>query len=179
MKRIEYKIRDVNLEWLETILEDHQATKTFEGELFTTYFDKSGEEFVKSGQRLSVRHKGSHATITFRDKYSKLASGDVQEYTLEADDAEAATNLLLAVGFKKFKTFKNYRYDYKVDCKIDCITISFDKYLDDLEFIPEFMTIEGDSEEKIMKWVEKFGYLKSDCEAISVVDLIKDYRSKK
>lgn len=174
MKRIEYKIRKVNRQWLETVLEDHQAVKTFEGELFTTYLDKPGEEFIKAGQRLSVRHKGNNATITFRDKYSKLADGDVVEYTMEVDKASEAVNLFEAIGFRTFKTFRNYRYDYKVNG----VTVSFDKYLDDLEFIPEFMTIEGDSEESVMTWVTKFGYQREDCEAISVVDLIKDYRNK-
>ncbi len=174
MKRVEYKITDVNRPWLEDVLYKHGFEKTFEGEMSDIYYDRNQDGFLKKGKRVTLRTKGSLSKLSFRDKYNDLGLGIVDEWEVEVSDGEMMDQIMLGLGFNHFRVFKKYRYDYAKEGMI----ISFDKYTGDLSYIPEFMMLEGNSEEEIFEWAEKFGYTNDDCQAISVLDLIEMYKKK-
>lgn len=176
MKRLEYKIAEVNREWLEDILYKHDAEKTFEGEMLDIYYDRSSDNFLKKGKRLVLRNKGNVSKLSFRDKYNDIGMGIIDEWEVEVSDGEMMDQIMMGLGFNHFKTFKKNRVDYH--SVKDDVYISFDKYSGDLSFIPEFMMIEGASDKRIFSWAEKFGYKEEDCQAISVIDLIEYYKKK-
>ncbi len=175
MQRIEYKIRDVNRKWLEDVLYKHGAEKIFEGEMKDIYYDNPLDNFMKKGKRITLRTKGATSKLSFRDKYNDLGIGIVDEWEVEVSNGDMMDKIMLGLGFEHFKVFKKYRVDYHKDDVI----ISFDKYLGDLDSIPEFMMIEASSEEEVFKWAELFGYTRDDCEALSVLDIIGFYTKDK
>lgn len=175
MQRVEYKIKDVNRKWLEDVLYKHGAERIFEGNLKDIYYDNPRDNFVKKGKRITLRTKGSVNKLTYRDKYDGLGIGVLDEFEVEVSDGEMMDKIMLGLGFTHFKMFKKYRVDYGKDDVI----ISFDKYLGDLDHIPEFMMIEANSDEEVYKWAELFGYTEDDCEAISVLELIDFYNKRK
>lgn len=175
MQRVEFKIREVNRKWLEDVLYKHGAEKIFEGELKDIYYDNPRDNFLKKGKRITLRTKGSISKLTFRDKYNDLGVGLIDEWEVEVSDGDMMDKIMIGLGFEHFKMFKKYRFDYNKDDVI----ISFDKYLGDLDYIPEFMMIEASNEEDVYKWAELFGYKEDDCEALSVLDLIESYKKKR
>ena len=173
MKRVEYKIKEVDRAWIETVLLDNGAVKVFEGDLITTYFNRKDDDFMASGRRLSLRYKANKSVLTFKDKYNDVGVGVADEFSVEVSDPHLMKGILAGMGFISFKTFRKYRYDYQ----IGETTFSFDKYQDDFEYVPEFMMIEAESKEEVVKWAQKFNHNESECEIISVLELIQLYKN--
>lgn len=171
-ERTEFKILEVDREWIAKLLLKNGAKQIFEGEIVTTYFDKPSENLVKSGRRLRLRKKGEKTTISLRDKYLESLKGFVHEVEVEIGDHDEMLKMLKTLGYMEFKVFSKYRYDFEAGSAI----ISFDKYKGDYANIPEFMMIEADNEEEVYEWAEKMGYSKKDCVAISIIDLINKYQ---
>lgn len=174
MQHFEYKIREINREWVEKVLQDYDFKKTFEGEVFTTYFDSADKKFLQSGKRLSVKSKGDKHTITYRDPYKEVGFGVSDEFEVEVSEPYLMSKIIEELGFHEFKTFKKFRVDYHVENVI----LSFDKYLEEFSYVPEFLMLESDSEDAIFTWAERLGYTRDECEAISVLELIKKYKPK-
>lgn len=175
MQRVEFKIKEVDRKWLEDVLYKHGAEKIFEGELKDIYYDNPRDNFLKNGKRITLRTKGSVSKLNYRDKYQELGIGVHDEFEVEVSDGEMMDKIMRGLGFEHFKMFKKYRYDYNKDD----IIISFDKYLGDLDYIPEFMMIEAPSEDIAYEWAERFGYTEDDCEVLSVLDIIEFYKKKR
>ncbi|WKZ31566.1 MAG: CYTH domain-containing protein [Candidatus Dojkabacteria bacterium] len=170
-ERTEFKILEVDRQWIAGVLAKSGAKLIFEGEIVTTYFDKPSENLVRSGRRLRLRKKADVATLSLRDKYLESLKGFVHEVEVEVSNYDEMLKMLKTLGYQEFKVFSKYRYDYEVDD----VVVSFDKYQGDYDKIPEFMTIEADDEDEVYEWAERLGYAKKDCVAISIIDLINKY----
>jgi adenylate cyclase class IV len=173
MARVEYKIREVNREWLEGILINAGAVRKLDKEIFTSYYDiKGDEQFIKTGKRLSVSDGGDTGFISFKDKYSEKGEGISDELVVEVSDPLLMDKILSELGYTPYKTFKKKRIEFHHGPTV----ITFDKYLGEFEYIPEFMIIESDTEEHVAEWIEQMGYHKEDAEIITVLNLIKYYK---
>lgn len=168
---VEFKILNVDREWITKVLKKHGAELIFNGEIVTEYFDRETDNFIKDGKRLRLRNKADTTRLAFRDSYNEDRLGEVDEVEIEVNDIENTRKLLKSIGFESFKRFKKYRYDYKVGNSF----ISFDNYREDLKYIPEFLTIEAPMESIAFKWAERFGYQRKDCKVITVTELINKY----
>ena len=174
MRRTEFKIREVNRKWIEKVLVKNGFKNVFEGQITTIYYDKKEDDFLKMGKRITLRIKGDKAKLSYRDKYNEVGLGVVDEYEVSIGDGDMMDQILVGLGFERFKVFKKHRFDYQHGNVI----VSFDQYIGEYEYIPEFMMIESDSEDEVFEWAEKFGYVPEDCEPISVLDLINMYGKK-
>ncbi|GAB4156830.1 MAG: class IV adenylate cyclase [Candidatus Dojkabacteria bacterium] len=173
MKRIEYKIREVSKARVLPILEAVGATKLFEGEMTTTYYDNPMVGFVKNGKRVSMRTKGEDTFLTFKNKYSNLNVSVADEYEVQLSDPRTFEKILEGLEYEPFIKFQKKRIDYK----LDDVTFSFDKYLGEYDFVPEFLTIESDNDPIIFYWAQELGFSPEQCESITILDLIKEYQS--
>lgn len=169
MKQIEYKIRDVNRELIAPFLETFGASKVFEGEIMTTYYDSKPLNFINSGKRLSLRTKGENSLLTYKNKYTDLEMSVSDEFEVEVTNPLAMNRILEGLGYEQFIKFHKFRVDYK----IDNVGFSFDKYKGEYEHIPEFLTIESDNEAIILYWAQELGIDRRRLEAITILDLIK------
>lgn len=172
MSRVEYKIREVKSDWLEKALLKYGARKIFEDEVFTTYYDRIDGNFMKLGKRLTVSKQGDAGVLSFKDKYNSPGIGVSNEITVEVLDPLLMDKVMVALGFTHFKTFKKFRKEYQYDS----ITLTFDKYREELDFIPEFLIIEADKEKDAFEWAEKLGYKEESLKVTTVLELIKYYK---
>jgi len=172
MKQIEYKIREVKREIITPLLENFGATKLYEGEMSTTYYDSKALNFVASGKRLSMRTKGSKSFMTFKNKYHDLDLSVSDEYEVEVTNPLAMNGILEGLGYEQMMKFHKERLDYK----IDDVTFSFDRYLGEYAFIPEFLTVEATNEAIIFYWAEELKIDRNRFESITIIDLIKHYK---
>jgi len=172
MKQIEYKIREVKRDVIIPILKGFGATKLYEGEMSTTYYDSKALNFVNSGKRLSMRTKGDKTFMTFKNKYHDLDLSVSDEYETEVTDPLAMNNILEGLGYEQMMKFHKERVDYQ----IDDVIFSFDRYIGEYAFIPEFLTIEAGNEAIIFYWAEGLEIDRKRLESITILDLIKYYQ---
>ena len=174
MKQIEYKIRNISKAVLSPRLETFGASKLFEGEIVTTYYESKALNFTASGKRLSMRTKGDFTMLTYKNKYHDLEVSVSDELEVEVTNPLAMNGILEGLGFEQMMKFHKNRTDYR----IDNATFSFDKYIGEYSFIPEFLTIESDNEAIIFYWAEELGIDREKLEGITILDMIKEYQSK-
>jgi predicted adenylyl cyclase CyaB len=175
MKQIEYKVKDIKRELIAPFLDTFGASKTFEGEIITTYYDSKPLNFINSGKRLSMRTKGENTFLTFKNKYRDLEMSVSDEFEVEVTDPLAMNRILEGLGYEHFIKFHKNRLDYK----IDNVSFSFDRYIGEYSHIPEFLTIEADNEAIIFYWAQELGIDRRRLEAISMLDLIKQYSNSR
>lgn len=176
MARLEYKVREVNRSSMQSLLEQYQAELLFDGEVFTAYYDKVHSDFINNGKRLTVTStKDGHGIISFRDKYKEKGENLPDEYEVEVSDPELMDKILSGVGFTHFMNFNKHRTEFYIE-EFNLIVI-FEKYLGDLDYIPEFMIIEAEEESDLNSWIEHAGISEDQLMQVSVMDLIKHYRA--
>lgn len=172
MKQIEYKIREVSQNKYSEMLEGLGATKVFEGEMSTVYYDNSKLGFVAMGKRLSLRTKGDQTLLTYKNKYSDLELSVSDEYEVVVDEPLVMNGILEGMGYTQLSKFHKRRVDYKVDNAF----FSFDRYIGEYSFIPEFLTIESDTDAIAYYWADELGIDRKRLESITILDLVKQYR---
>lgn len=175
MRQVEFKVRDARHETYRPRLEGFGAAKTFDGDITTTYYNNEDSSFMSTGKRLSMRTKGDHTLMTFKNKYSGLEVNVSDEFEVEVEDPLAMSRILEGMGFTPAVQFHKERVDYL----IDDVYFSFDKYLGEYSFIPPFLMMESGNEAIILYWADELGIERKSLEAITVLDLIKEYKTKK
>ena len=65
----------------------------------------------------------------------------------------------------------------RTEYQLGNVKIVFDKYLDDLAHIPEFLEIETESLPEIIEFLPKIGFSESDCKTWGVNELIEFYKN--
>lgn len=171
MKEIEVKILNVGHKDLEEKLFSLGAKKIFDGELYAEFFD-NGTRIRDAKESFRLRKEGEIVKLVYKKKREKSFGAKIREETeIEVNDFDIAKELILALGFKVFKILRKRRVSYK----LGSVKFEFDKYYDDNAFIPEFMEIEGETEEEIYKYAELLGFTKEDCKDYSGKHLVKLY----
>jgi adenylate cyclase class IV len=96
----------------------------------------------------------------------------MEETEIITDDFNQAIKLLQNLGQKLAEGgIRKTRTSYKLNnCKIE-----FDNHLDRYEFIPEYLEIEGTSEDKIFETAKLIGFTKKDCNNWNTSKVIEYY----
>ena len=84
----------------------------------------------------------------------------MEETEIITGNFETSIKLLEKLGHIKTEGgIRKYRTSYKLNnCKIE-----FDKMLDNYNFVPEFLEIEGTSEKEIFEIAKQLGFSQSQC----------------
>ncbi len=162
---IEYEIRvlEINHEELIKKLESLGAEFKFSSLQQRYVYDlkpKSDNKWIR------LRTNGQKSTITIKDIEAKSIDG-TKELEIEVDDFAKANELLELLGYKNRGFQENKRTQYI----LDGVEIDLDKW----PLIPEYVEIEGNSEEEVYQCLEKLGLKDSKIVTLDVASIYSYY----
>ncbi|MCK4662967.1 MAG: class IV adenylate cyclase [Bacteroidales bacterium] len=172
MKETEIKILEINRKEIEKKLIDIGAKKVFEGDMTATFWDFKDNSLKKSKQIFRLRKEGEKTTLTFKKPVQDSSAKVSQEFEVKVSDFSKMLMILEALGFINILIMKKHRISYK----FENINFEIDNYVDDFDFVPEFLEIESDNFDSIINILEKIGYSKDDYVKFSATELINHYR---
>ncbi len=115
---------------------------------------------------IRLRTDGMTTTLTIKDLKSKTIDG-TKELEIVVDDFERTNEVLETLGFhnRGFQENKRTRYI------LDGVELDLDKW----PMIPEYLEIEGKSENDVYNCLEKLGIKKEDTVALDVASIYTHY----
>jgi predicted adenylyl cyclase CyaB len=174
MKEVEVKILEVDHQKLIKTLTDLKAIKVFDGEVSTLFLDKANNEIQKKKDVLRLRKENDKVELTYKKVYANKQVKEAEEYTVQVNDLEMMLKILQTLRLSVTQKLQKHRLSYKLgDVRFD-----IDQYINQLDFIPEFLEIEGPIED-IKKYAKVLGFQEKDCLPWSTGDLINHYSDKR
>ena len=162
--KTEYEIRilEINQDEMIKKLETLGATKKGEFEQKRYVYDLKP---VQNGKWIRLRTNGKNTTLAYKDIVSDTIDG-TKEVEFEVSSIRDAEEFLNKIGFNYRSLQENKRIQYILDgVEID---------IDTWPMIPTYMEIEGESEEKVNKMIEKLDVDKSKITALNCDDIYRD-----
>ena len=143
--KTEYEIRILEIDHDEIVkkLEELGAKKTMDALQERYIYDvipKDDHKWIR------LRTNGAKTTLTIKDLEAKTIDG-MKEIEIEVSDFKKTNLLLENLGYKNKGFQQNKRVQYILD------DVEFD--LDHWPLIPEYMEIEGKSEESVLNMLKK------------------------
>lgn len=175
MREVEVKIIEIDHEKVETKLKSMGATKTFDGDEETIFFDFSGNPIAEAGNLLRLRKIENKSTLTFKKFIGNESAKVREEYEVSISDFETMRIILECLGLASNLGMKKHRTSYVLK---DGVSVDTDKYHEDFSHIPELMEIEAKDIPTIYANAKLLGYNQEDCKPWTTHNLI-DYYSKK
>lgn len=118
------------------------------------------------GKWIRLRTNGTTSTITIKDITAKTIDG-TKELEIEVSDFEKANEILEVLGYHNRGFQQNKRTQYI----LDGVEIDLDRW----PLIPEYMEIEGPSEEAVYQCLEKLGISKDKIVTLDVASIYTHY----
>ena len=171
MYEIEVKILEVNRKELEKKLISIGAKKISQKEIETFFFDSKDYSFKKANSLLRLRKEKDRSTLTFKKLIDNNKAKVAQEYEVTVSDLESMKNILESLGFSLYEQMIKLRTSYV----LNGVNFEFDKYLDEYDYIPEFLEIEANSIDTLHKHAKLLGFNIEECKPWSTFDLIHYY----
>ena len=162
--KTEYEIRilEINQDEMIKKLETLGATKKGEFEQKRYVYDLKP---VQNGKWIRLRTNGKNTTLAYKDIVSDTIDG-TKEVEVEVSSISDAEEFLNKIGFNYRSLQENKRIQYILDgVEID---------IDTWPMIPTYMEIEGESEEKVNKRIEKLDVDKSKITALNCDDIYRN-----
>ncbi len=159
----ELRVLEINHEELCKKLESLNAEFKFNALQKRYVYDlkpKSDHKWIR------LRTDGMTSTLTIKDVQQKTIDG-TKELEIVVDDFERTNEILETLGFhnRGFQENKRTRYI------LDGVELDLDRW----PLIPEYLEIEGPSEEAVYACLEKLGYKKEDTVALDVASIYDHY----
>ena len=117
-------------------------------------------------QWIRLRTNGEKVTLTLKDLQAKSIDG-MKEIEIEVNDFNKTHELLENIGFHN----KGFQQNKRVQYVLDGVEIDLDHW----PLIPEYMEIEGDSEESVNKMLEILHIDKDKVVTLDVTSIYKYY----
>ena len=174
MDEIEVKILEVNRKELEKKVISIGAKKISQKEIETLFFDSRDNSFKKANSLLRLRKEKHRSTLTFKKLIDNDKAKVAQEYEVTVSDLESMKNILESLGLSVHAQMSKLRTSYV----LNNVKFEFDKYLDEYDYIPEFLEIEANSIDTLYKYAKLLGFNIEECKPWSTLDLIKYYSKK-
>ena len=152
---IEAKLKVESLQEIAEMLEQLGAEFLEEQSQVDTYFDDAGATFKNSDRCLRLRRLVTDRTekifLTYKDTKEKNEFKKRQEIEIEVNSADAARELLSALGYERALVFEKKRRTWRVGgCEVS---------LDELPLLGSFVEIEGPDEGRIADVQRDLGLL--------------------
>lgn len=139
---IEVKVLEINHDEIIKKLESLNAEKVFDCLQQRYVYNLIPKE---KNRWIRLRTNGIKTTLTLKDLQAKTIDG-MKEIEVEVDDFEKTNLLLTSLGYKSHGFHQNKRVQYI----LNGVEIDLDKW----PMIPEYLEIEGKSEEEINKIIK-------------------------
>ena len=175
MREVEVKIIEIDRDKVEERLRSLGASKTFEGDIETVFFDLPSKSIASAEDLFRLRRKGDKSELTFKrfvaDKTAKVR----EEYEVGVSDFDTTRLILESVGFVGYQRMKKHRISYVLK---DGVSVDLDKFADDLSHIPDLMEIEAKNSSDVYAHVKLLGFEPEDAKAWTTFDLINYYSTR-
>lgn len=162
---IEYEVRILNVDKksIKEKLESLGATLAWEHLQKRYVYDFHP---VLPNKWIRLRTNGVETTLTIKNVKAKAIDG-TEELEIVVDDFEKTNLILKELGYvpKAIQENKRCRY-YLSDVEID---------IDSWPMIPDYIEIEGQTQEEVMKIVEMLGFTEENVTADDVESIYKNY----
>jgi predicted adenylyl cyclase CyaB len=176
MKEVEVKIIEISREKVEARLRSLGATRTFDGDQMTLFFDFPGNPIASAKNLLRLRKTADKTQLTFK-KFIETGSAKVRdEYEVVVSDFELMRLILESLGLSPTTLMKKHRTSYTLKSGVE---VDIDKYAEEYSYIPELLEIEGDDAETVNIHVKLLGFQPEECKSWTTFDLIDYYSGKK
>ena len=175
MDEIEVKILEVNREELESKLISIGAKKVSQKEVVTLFFDSKDYFFKKANSLVRLRKEKDRSILTFKKLIDNKKAKIAEEYEVTVSNLGNMKKILESLGLSVQAQMSKLRTSYV----FNNVKFEIDKYLDNYNYIPEFLEIEANSIDNILKYARMLGFNIEDCKAWSTLDLINYYSTKK
>ncbi|MCA9383056.1 CYTH domain-containing protein [Candidatus Dojkabacteria bacterium] len=144
---IEVKILEIDPKSVKAKLIEIGAKEQFAGNIHVIYFVRPEERTSPDRSLLRIRqYEGQQIQMTYKQNIPDKDAKVQNEFEIEVNDFQKATELILALGFEILEEYTKYMATYELeDARID-----IEKY----DKIPHNAEIEGRSKEVIEKYVE-------------------------
>lgn len=138
---LEAKFLDINKDELRELLKSNHAILVHEEKLMKRKnFDYNDSRLEEIGGWIRLRDEGNKITLAYKQLVDRTLEG-TKEIEVVIEDFDKTCNFLLAIGLinKSYQETKRERWD------LDGIEVTIDTW----PWIPTFIELEGESEEKI------------------------------
>lgn len=115
---------------------------------------------------IRLRTDGTKTTLTIKDLQRKTIDG-TKELEIEVDDFNKANEILEMLGYKN----KGFQQNKRTRYVLDGVELDLDKW----PMIPEYLEIEGTSEEAIYDCLKKLGIKKEETVTLDVASIYTHY----
>ena len=175
MEEVEVKILSVDRGEVEARLKSLGASKTFEGDVETAFFDLPGDPIGKANNLLRLRRRGNKSELTFKKFVADEGAKFREEYEVLVSDFDTTRVILESIGLKAFQHLKKHRVSYALK---QGVAVDLDKYTGDLVHIPDLMEVEAKDIATLRSHVKLLGFSEKDAKSWTTFDLINYYSGK-
>jgi len=175
MDEIEVKILEINGKELEKKLISIGAKIISQKEIETLFFDSKDYSFKKANSLVRLRKEKDRSTLTFKKLIDNKKAKVAKEYEVTVSDLGQMKHILEFLGLSMHAKMSKLRTSYV----LDDVKFEFDKYLDEYDYIPEFLEIEANSIDTLHTYAKLLGFNIEECKPWSTLDLINYYSKKK
>jgi predicted adenylyl cyclase CyaB len=176
MKEVEVKIIGIDRTAVEAKLRSVGASKIFEGDEETVFFDFPGNPITAAKNLLRLRRAAEKTTLTFK-KYVENESAKVRdEYEVMVSDFEPMRVILTSLGLSPTLRMEKHRTSYVLK---GGVRVDLDKYAGEFSHIPDLMEVEGEDSEAIHSQIKLLGFQPEDCKTWTTFDLVDYYSGRR
>lgn len=159
----EARVLEINHDEMVQKLESLGAVKKFDALQQRYVYDLIPKE---ENRWIRLRSNGTTTTLTIKDLEAKTVDG-TKELEVVVDDFDKTNLILETLGFKNRGFQQNKRCQYI----LDGVEIDLDRW----PLIPEYMEVEGRSEEEVINTIEKLGFSKDQIVTLDVESIYSHY----
>jgi adenylate cyclase class 2 len=144
---LEAKFLDIDKATIRELLNDNGGTLVHtECLMRRKNFDYPDHRLEKIGGWIRVRDEGDKVTLAYKQLVDRTIEV-TREISLAVEDFDKISDLLLAIGLQN----KSYQETKRERWELDGVEVTIDTW----PWIPTFVELEGESEEKLMSVAEK------------------------
>jgi predicted adenylyl cyclase CyaB len=176
MKEIEIKIIEIDRKKVEDNLATLGATKTFDGDIETWFFDFQDDTITRARNLLRLRRIGNRTDLAFKKCVETQSAKVRNEYEVSISDFETMRLILESIGLISTLRLEKHRTSYVLSGGVH---VDIDKYSENFSHIPELMEIEGGDISTIRELAKLLGFGPDECKSWDTFDLIDHYSGKK
>ncbi len=159
MDEVETRILNIDPKDVETKLLAFGATKVFDGECQSVYFDHQDGRIRAKDQRLRIRKENGTQTLVFKSSLEDGSTHSFLSHVLQIEDIQAAKHLLEGLGFHANLLTTKKRKKFA----LNNVRFEIDKYTASFENVPIFLEIKASTREEVDNAVKLLGFSKNDC----------------
>ena len=175
MQEVEIKILAIDRGEIEAKLKSLGASRTFEGDVESEFFDFPGNPISKANNLLRLRKKGDKIELTFKKFVANDSAKVREEYEALVSDFDSTRLILESIGLVGFQRMKKHRITYALQ---NGVTADIDSYTGELSHIPDLMEIEAKDVATLRSYIKLLGFNPEDAKPWTTFDLVNYYSGK-